>query len=115
MNAGHISRVRHLTALLLLSLAAGCGGPTRTAGTSGLAARDLSVLSIAQPPDEVHLKIHSIQFDGGGDKYEIGKHRDFYLLPRDHTASFTLVPSLPSVGGLAGLLMPKGDLTLPGP
>ena len=104
---------RRLAALLILLLA-GCG-PTRTAGTSGLAAKDLAVLSIAQLPEETHLRIQTIQFDGAGDKYEIGNSHDFYLLPRDHTASFTLTAVVPSESGVLGWLVPKDALTIPGP
>ena len=54
-----------------------------------------------------------IQFDGAGEEYEIGSGHDFYLLPRDHTASFTLTAVVPSEAGIAGWLVPKGALTLP--
>src|SRR4051794_36012952 len=108
---------RRLAALLMLFLV-GCG-PKHTAGTSGLAAKDLSVLTIPQLPAEAHFQIHTIQFDGAGDEYEIGSSRDFYLLPRDHTASFTLTASIPSeisgLGGAVGWLVPKKALTIPGP
>ena len=105
---------QHLAAWLVMFLA-GCGGPTRTAGTSGLAAKDLSVLSIPQLPKETHLQIRTIQFDGAGEEYKIGKRRDFYLQPRDHTASFTLAAVIPEAGGIAGWFIPKGGLTFPGP
>jgi hypothetical protein len=95
----------------LILLLVGCGGPTHTAGTSGLAAKDLSVLSVMQLPEEAPIQIRTIQFDDAGDEYEIGKSRDFYLLPRDHTASFTLTASVPKevggMGGMAGWFMPK--------
>jgi hypothetical protein len=110
------SRPGHLAAWLILFLA-GCGGPTHTAGTSGHAAKDLSVLSIPQLPKEAHVQIHTIQFDGAGDQYEIGKSRDFYLLPRDHTASLTFTAELPDMGGAAGLagwFIPK-KVNIPGP
>jgi len=105
--------VRCLAALLILFFV-GCG-PTRTAGTSGMAAKDLSVLSIAQLPKEAHIQIHSIQFDGAGDEYKIGKGRDFYLRPRDHTASFTFTASVPSGGGMLAWLIPNDALIIPGP
>src|SRR4051795_1512601 len=108
------SHSRRLAVGLILFLA-GCGGPTRTAGTSGGAAKDLSVLSIAQLPKETHLQIHSIQFDGAGEEYKIGSRRDFYLRPQDHTASFTLAAIIPGGGGIAGWFIPKGGLTIPGP
>jgi len=92
----------------------GCG-PTHTAGTSGMAAKELSILSITQLPKEAHLQVRTIQFDGAGDAYEIGKGRDFYLLPRNHTASFTLTASVPDEIGLPTWLIPKKALTFPGP
>src|SRR4051812_37308721 len=104
-----------LAALLTLFLV-GCGGPTHTAGTSGLDAKELSVLSIPQLPEESPIQIRKVQFDGTGDEFEIGKSRDFYLLPRDHKASFTLTASIPKeiggMGGAAGWFMPK-SVTLP--
>jgi hypothetical protein len=105
-----------LPALLILLLVAGCGGPTRTAGTRGVAARDLSVFSVAQLPKASPVQIHTVQFKGDGEAYEIGKGRDFYLLPRDQAASFTLSARIPKAGGgIAGMFIPKGALTLPGP
>jgi hypothetical protein len=105
----------HLAAWLILFLA-GCGGPTHTAGTSGLGAKNLSVLSIPQLPKESPVQVRTIQFDGAGDEYEIGQGRDFYLLPRDHTASFTFTAELPDMGGagLAGWFIPK-KVNIPGP
>src|SRR3954451_3477747 len=100
MSARHPRHSRRRPTALLILFLAGCR-PTRTAGTSGLAAKDLSILSVAQLPEEAHLQIHSIQFDGSGEAYQIGKSRDFYLLPRDHTASFTLSASVPKeIGGI---------------
>ena len=103
--------VRRLPALLVVFLA-GCGGPTHTAGTSGMAAKDLAVLSVPQLPAEYHVRIQTIQFDDAGDEYDIGKGRDFYLLPREHTASFTVSAVVPGVGGM---FVPNDALTLPGP
>jgi hypothetical protein len=104
------ARYSCLAAWLILFLA-GCSGPTHTAGTSGRDAKELSVLSVVQLPEESPIQIRTIQFDGTGDEYEIGKSRDFYLLPRDHTASFTLTASVPKdiggMGGAAGWFMPK--------
>lgn len=97
-----------------ITFLAGCGGPTHTAGTKGMAVNELSVLSIPQLPTEAHLRIHTIQFDGQGEHYEVGKHRDFYLAPSSHTASFTLLATLPNVGGPMGWWVPK-TMTLPGP
>jgi hypothetical protein len=51
-------RARRLAAWLILFLA-GCGGPTHTAGTSGLGAKDLSILSIPQLPKEDPVQIHT--------------------------------------------------------
>ena len=107
---------RRFAALLLLLFAAGCGGPTRTAGTRGVDAADLSVFSVAQLPRESPVQIRTIRFDGAGPAYKVGNGRDFYLPPRDHTASFTLEARLPKIGGgIAGLFIPKRDLTFPGP
>ena len=104
--------------VLPIILLVGCSGPTRTAGTSGVAAKDLSVLSISQLPEEAHIEIKSVQFDGKGDAYKIDKSRDFYLTPGDHTASFTLVARVPKMEGMAGLaswLIPKNAVTIPSP
>ena len=88
-------------------LLAGCGGPTRTAGTRGVATSDLAVLSIPQVPDESPVLFETVQFDGAGDPYAIGKGRDFYLLPGDHTATFTLIARTPRIPGVAGWFAPK--------
>jgi hypothetical protein len=112
MSARHAPRFPLLAAVLVV-LFAGCG-PTRTAGTNGVAAKDLAVLSVPQLPKEAHVQIHTIQFDGSGEEYKIGKARDFYLLPRDHTASFTFKASVPDVGML-GWLIPKDALIVAGP
>src|SRR5262245_48702457 len=109
MSVPNLAVRRHITTgviLLLSGLLTGCG-PTRTAGTSGMAAKDLAVLSIPQLPKEAHVQIKSIQFDDAGDAYEIGSGRDFYLLPRDHTASFTLIAIVPKEAGFLGWLVPK--------
>ena len=107
---------RHLPALLIaIGLLVGCGGPTHTSGTKGFAAKELAVLSIPQLPSEAHVQIHSVQFDGAGDKYGISGGRDFYLPPGAHTGTFTLTAHLPKVSGPLGLLMPKGGITIPGP
>ncbi|HEX8325481.1 MAG TPA: hypothetical protein VF595_16375 [Tepidisphaeraceae bacterium] len=98
----------------LILLLVGCG-PTRTAGTGGLASRDLAVLSIPQLPKIAHLQIDTIQFDGTGDAYKVGNGRDFYLPPRDHTASFTFKAILPAEAGFFGTFIPKDALTFPGP
>jgi hypothetical protein len=107
-----------LFAALLILFVVGCG-PTRTAGTRGVAAKDLSVLSIAQLPRESPVQLRTIQFGDAGEQYKIGKGRDFYLLPRDQTASVTLLARVPKGGGamgkLAGVLLPNGALTIPGP
>ena len=96
---------------LLLALLVGCG-PTRTAGTEGKPVNELAVLSVPQLPDEVHVQMHTVQFDGGGDQYDIGNGRDFYLLPGDHTATFSFQAEVP---GFGGLFVPKSALTIPGP
>src|SRR4051812_22181987 len=98
-------------ASLLVALLVGCG-PTYTAGTRGVAARDLAVLSIPQLPEAAYVRIRAIQFDDAGDQYEVGDGRDFYLLPGDHTASVTLIAPVP---GPAGWFVPSSALTFPGP
>jgi hypothetical protein len=113
MNVRQTRHLRFLGALLILC-PAGCG-PTRTSGTSGLSGKDLAVLSISQLPKEAHVQIHTIQFDGAGDEYPIGKGRDFYLLPRDHTASFNFNARVPSEAGVLGWLVPKEAIIIPGP
>jgi hypothetical protein len=117
-HAQHPAQARWLAPgliLLMLLLVVGCGGPTRTAGTSGLAAKDLAVLSIPQLPEESHLQIHTIQFDAAGDEYKVGGGRDFYMLPQNHTASFTLKAIVPKEAGILGSLIPKESLIIPGP
>ena len=111
-----------LIAVLPMCFALGCSGPTYTAGTRGLAAKDLSVLSITQLPADAHIQIDSVQFDGKGDAYKIGKtSRDFYLTPGDHTASFTLSAQIPkpegmgALGSLATWMIPKNSMTIPSP
>ena len=105
-------------AALLILFVAGCG-PTRTAGTRGLAAKDLSILSVAQLPRESPVQLRTIQFGDSAEQYQIGKGRDFYLLPRDQAASVTLLARVPKGGGamgkLAGVFLPKTALSLPGP
>ena len=97
----------------LLLLLIGCG-PTRTAGTSGLSRHDLAVLTVPQLPNETHLRIETIRFDDSGDAYPIGHGRDFYLLPRDHTAAFTLKVVIDEAG-FFGRFVPKDALTFPVP
>ena len=41
-------------------------------------------------------------------------HHDFYLAPRDHTASLKFMAILPSLGGPAGWFIPK-SVSMPGP
>jgi hypothetical protein len=115
MGARQAAQARWFAAAGLILLLVGCGGPTRTSGTSGLAAGELAVLSIPQLPKESHLQIHTIQFDGAGDEYKVGDGRDFYLLPRDHTASFTLEAIVPKEVGFLGSLLPKDATIIPGP
>ena len=104
-------RYRCFAAVLFVALV-GCG-PTRTTGTKGLSDKDLAVLTVAQLPEVIKIRIHSIQFDGQGDTYEIKSSRDFYLTPGDHTASFTLLAPAPP--GIGGWFVPSGALTFPGP
>jgi hypothetical protein len=92
----------------MITLLVGCG-PTYTAGTKGVAAKDLAVLSIPQLPGEAHVQIKEVQFDGAGDQYTIGNSRDFYLLPGDHSAAFTLVAHVP---GIEGMFIPSSALTI---
>jgi hypothetical protein len=124
-----------IVGLFVVSVAVGCSGPTRTAGTGGKAAKDLAVLSIDQLPPEAHVQLDTIQFDDAGEAYKIGKDgRDFYLLPAKesgqganaaqmgHTASFDFVAHMPSpesAGAPAwvGWMIPKEAKTIhiPGP
>lgn len=101
---------RHLAAPLV-ALLLGCG-PTRTAGTKGVAAGDLAVLSVAQLPAGVPVRIDTVQFDGAGDRYDVGSGREFYLRPGGHTGSFTFRAHVP---GVAGWFVPRSALTVPGP
>jgi len=107
-----------LAVVLVASLLVGCG-PTRTAGTGGVAARELAVLSIGQLPAETHVQIGTVQFDSADEPYKIGKGRDFYLRPGDaHTATFTFIAKVPGLPGPLGWLVPGGkggDITIPGP
>ena len=98
----------------LLLLLVGCG-PTRTDGTSGLSRQDLAVLTVPQLSGETHLRIETVRFDDTGDAYPVGHGRDFYVLPRDHTAAFTLRAVLPGGAGVFGQFVPKDALTFPGP
>ena len=119
-----VSQTRHVAVLLVILVAGGagvvgCSGPTRTAGTGSMAAKELAVLSIPQLPQEAHVQIDAIQFDDADDKYEIKKGRDFYLKPGDHTASFNFVAKVPKIEGapmLVGWLIPSGkSISIPGP
>ena len=98
----------------LLLLLVGCG-PTHTAGTRGLARQDLAVLSVPQLPKITHLRLETVRFDGDAAAYPVGTGRDFYLLPRDRTATFTLRAVLPVEVGFLGALLSKDDLTFPAP
>lgn len=125
-----------IVGLFVVSVAVGCSGPTRTAGTNGVAKKDLAVLSIDQLPPEAHVQIDTIQFDDAGEAYKIGKDgRDFYLLPQKesgqgangaqpggHTASFDFVAHMPDISGTGapawvGWMIPKEAKTIkiPGP
>jgi hypothetical protein len=112
-------RIIGLPALLMLLAVGGGCGPTRTTGTSGMAAKDLAVLSIAQLPHDAHVQIEAIQFDDAGESYEIGKGRDFYLKPGDHTANFNFIATVPKIEGmptLVGWIIPAGkSFNIPGP
>lgn len=105
----------HVFVAALIALLSGCGGPTHTAGTKGLASRDLAVLSIPQLPKQSPLQIHTIRFDDAGEEFKVGGGRDFYLLPNGHTASFTLKAIVPKELGFLGSMLPKDSMTLPGP
>ncbi|HEX8341729.1 MAG TPA: hypothetical protein VF624_12540 [Tepidisphaeraceae bacterium] len=97
----------------------GCG-PTRTAGTGGVGARELAVLSIPQLPDAAHVKIDTVRFDDAEAAYPVGRGRDFYLRPGDHTVGFDLVARVPDVDGVPTWLkwvIPGGkkSVRMPGP
>ena len=109
--------VRRLAPLLIILLAAaGCGGPTRTAGTAGLAAKDLSVVSVPGLPRASPVQIRTVRFDGTDEEYDVGKGRDFYLLPGDRAASFTLLVRPPGASGaIASKFIPNGGWNIHGP
>ena len=113
-------QTRVVAVLLVLLTGIGCSGPTRTAGTGRMSAKNLAVLSIPQLPDDVHVQLESIQFDDASDSYDVGKKgRDFYLKPGDHTASFNFVAHVPKIEGmpmLVGWMIPSGKpIPIPGP
>ena len=93
-------------ALGMVLLLVGCG-PTHTAGTRGLARSDLAVLTVPQLPKITHLRLETIQFDGDTAAYPVGSGRDFYLLPRDRTATLTLRAVLPAEAGFLGRFCPR--------
>jgi hypothetical protein len=106
--------------LIFGGLVSGGCGPTRTAGTGGVGAKQLAVLSIPQLPDAAHVKIDTIRFNDEGEAYPLGKGRDFYLRPGDHTAGFDLVARVPDVDGVPKWLkwvIPGGkkSIRIPGP
>src|SRR5690349_20041734 len=93
--------------MVVVCMLVGCG-PTRTAGTGGVAKQALAVLSIPQLPAATYVQIKSVQFDDGGEPYKIGKGRDFYLRPGDdHTATFAFSAKIPSLPPPLGWFMPK--------
>ena len=113
MTSPHAMTLRVLTLAITLLLV-GCG-PTRTSGTGGKSAQELAVLSIPQLPKESPIQIRTIQFDGKGDAYKVGKGRDFYLTPSDHTASFTLEAIIPKDASYLDWMIPKDARIIPGP
>jgi hypothetical protein len=108
--------LRCATALIVLLSVAGCGGPTRTAGTRGVPTKDLAVFSVLQLPPDAPVQIRTVWFNAASPEYEVGDGRDFYLLPGGHTASFNLTVRIPGTTGLfASLYVPEGALNAPGP
>lgn len=110
MHTRHPPTLPPLLLLLpLVPLLVGCGGPTHTAGTRGVAASNLAVLTVPQLPGESPVQIESIRFDGADEAHAVGKGgRDFYLTPGDdHTATFTLIARPPRVSGVGGWFGPK--------
>jgi hypothetical protein len=88
-----------LLVLLLpaLSLAVGCAGPTRTAGTKGIAANQLAVLHVTRQYDVPLVRVSAVRFDDAGDKYKIDDDgRDFYLTPGVHHVGLDLTAKIES-------------------
>ena len=79
---------------LHLALAIGCG-PTRTAGTQGIAPEKLAILHVTQTYDVPTLQLTAIQFDYH-DKYKIEGDRDFYLTPGVHPVAIDLTAKIES-------------------
>ena len=106
----------------IVGVGGGCG-PTRTAGTRGVAARDLAIVSIPQFPDESPVKLDTVRFNHGdrmGDEtYAVGRGKDFYLLPGRVTAGFDLVGQIPDASGMPRWVrwtIPNGGrIKIPGP
>lgn len=96
--------MRRITLPLLLLLLVGCG-PTRTAGTKGVAAKDLAVLTIKQHNAIPGFHINKVTFDDG-DTFDIDGDRDFYLTPGQHKVA---VGYGPCVHGPHAWFSPMGD------
>jgi len=73
----------------IVGVGGGCG-PTRTAGTRGVAAPHLAIVSILQFPDESLVLLDTVRFNhgdakddktGGDETYAVGRGHDYYLLP----------------------------------
>jgi len=111
----------------IVGVGGGCG-PTRTAGTRGVAARDLAIVSIPQFPDESPVKLDTVRFNhgdakndntGGDEAYAVGRGKDFYLLPGRVTAGFDLVGQIPDASDMPRWVrwtIPNGGkIKIPGP
>jgi len=115
----------------IVGVGGGCG-PTRTAGTRGVAARDRAIVSIPQFPDESLVLLDTVRFNygdtkddktmgdkGGDETYAIGRGKDFYLLPGSVTAGFDLVGQIPDASGMPRwvrwTIPNEGKIKIPGP
>jgi hypothetical protein len=110
-----IKLARHSCLLALIAfvvLVAGCASPTRTAGTEGLARKEVALLHVPQHNkvrgllrERVHVRWLVID----GDEYDIDGDRDFYLAPGPHTLE---VEYLRCVHGWEKFWVPLAEFTL---
>jgi hypothetical protein len=105
--------LRTLSAIVFTLAAAGAVGcgPTRTAGTQGVAADKLAVLHITPKLDVPVLQLSAIGFDDG-EMYKLdGKDRDFFLTPGVHRVDIDLVAKVESP--IKGFSIPEAKIQAP--